>query len=93
MNPNSTTKEIAKSGVFKIVEMLKVGENDLDALIDVSMVLSKKYGDKSILTKSTIEKYFNRSGSISFIAVYQHEIIGYITVSYTHLTLPTTSFV
>ena len=78
MNPNSTTKEIAKSGVFKIVEMLKVGENDVDALIDVSMVLSKKYGDKSILTKSTIEKYFNRSGSISFIAIYQHEIIGYI---------------
>ena len=78
MNPNSTTKEIAKSGVFKIVEMLNVGENDVDALIDVSMVLSKKYGDKSILTKSTIEKYFNRSGSISFIAIYQYEIIGYI---------------
>ena len=78
MNPNSTTKEIAKSGVFKIVEMLNVGENDVDALIDVSMVLTKKYGDKSILTKSTIEKYFNRSGSISFIAIYQHEIIGYI---------------
>ena len=34
--------------------------------------------DKSILTKSTIEKYFNRSGSISFIAIYQYEIIGYI---------------
>ena len=46
MNPNSTTKEIAVSGVFKIVEVLKVGENDVDALIDVSMVLSKKYGDK-----------------------------------------------
>ena len=41
-------------------------------------MLEKEFGLRAILTESTIEKYFNQSKSLPFIARYRGEIIGYI---------------
>ena len=56
----------------------RVGEADYPQLIEISKSLVKEYGEKAILTKSTIQKYFNKSGSLPFIACYRNKIIGYI---------------
>jgi hypothetical protein len=69
---------IASSGVFQIELLDHVGENDYSALIEISKHLAKDFGEKAILTKSTIYKYFNKPGSLPFIARYRSEIIGYI---------------
>ena len=42
------------------------------------MHLAKEYGRQAVLTKDTIQKYFNTEKSLPFIARYQDEIIGYI---------------
>jgi len=75
---NSKSRVIASSGVFKI-ELLKiVGKLDYPQLIEISKSLAKDYGEKAILTKSTIQKYFNTAGALPFIARYRDDIIGYI---------------
>mgnify|MGYP001181224362 FL=1 len=75
---NSITQKIASSGVFQIELVKKIGTNDHKILIKISKVLSEKFGPKTELTPSTIELYFNRNGSIPFIARLRGEIIGYI---------------
>lgn len=74
----SQSRVIATSGDFQIELLQHVGERDYPALIDISRHLAKEYGEKAILTKSTIHKYFNKRGSLPFIARYKGEIIGYI---------------
>ncbi|MBT7423367.1 MAG: hypothetical protein HN782_04080, partial [Candidatus Marinimicrobia bacterium] len=59
---NSKSRIIASSGVFKIELLKNVGELDYPQLIEISKSLAKDYGEKAILTKPTIQKYFNTAG-------------------------------
>ncbi len=78
INSGSKSRLIASSGVFRIELIEHVGEEDYDALIEISKHLSEDYGQSAILTKNTIHKYFNKPSSLPFIARYRGEIIGYI---------------
>ncbi len=75
---DSITRVIASSGVFQIELLEHVGENDFSTLIEISKHLAQEYGQKAILTKATIHKYFNKKSSLPFIARYRGDIIGYI---------------
>ncbi|MEA1882172.1 MAG: GNAT family N-acetyltransferase [Candidatus Marinimicrobia bacterium] len=75
---SSRSRVIASSGVFQIELLEHAGEADYPQLIEISKSLAKEYGEKAVLTKLTIHKYFNKSGSLPFIARYRNEIIGYI---------------
>ena len=74
----SKTKIIASTNVFQIEKVEKVGREDYPQLIEISLHLAKEYGRQAVLTKDTIQKYFNTEKSLPFIARYQNEIIGYI---------------
>ena len=74
----STIEVIASSGIFQIDFFHKTGNSDFDSLIEISRALEKDYGSKAVLSEKTIEKYFNRSGSLPFVARYRGKIIGYI---------------
>ena len=74
----STTKVIAASGSFQIELIEKAGVKDYPILINISQSLSEEYGPKAVLTVNTIQTYFNREGSMPFIARHQGDIIGYI---------------
>ncbi|NQV36776.1 MAG: GNAT family N-acetyltransferase [Candidatus Marinimicrobia bacterium] len=74
----SESRVIASSGVFQIELLEHVGEKDHPALIAISEQLAIEYGEKAILTKATIHRYFNKKGSLPFIARYRKDIIGYI---------------
>ncbi|NOZ74893.1 MAG: GNAT family N-acetyltransferase [FCB group bacterium] len=78
INHQSDSRIIATSGDFQIELLQHVGEQDYPALIDISRHLAQEYGEKAVLTKSTIHKYFNKRGSLPFIARYKGEIIGYV---------------
>lgn len=75
---DSITRVIASSGVFQIELLENVGEDDFSTLIEISKHLAQEYGEKAILTKATIRKYFNKKSSLPFIARYRGDIIGYI---------------
>jgi len=75
---DTVSRVIASSGVFQIELLEHVGENDHNALIEISKHLAQEYGQKAILTKATIHKYFNKKGSLPFIARFRGDIIGYI---------------
>ena len=75
---NSKSRIIASSGLFQIEYFENVGKSDYKSLFSISEHLAKEYGEKAILTKNTIQKYFNKPGSLPFIARYRGEIIGYI---------------
>ena len=75
---SSKTKIIASTNVFQIEKVEKVGREDYPQLIEISLHLAKEYGRQAVLTKDTIQKYFNTEKSLPFIARYQVEIIGYI---------------
>ena len=77
-NPISVTETIAKSGPFQIELIKYVGTNDYAKLIDVSESLVVEYGKVAKLTPNTIQTYFNREGSLPFIARHQDQIVGYI---------------
>ncbi len=74
----SKTRVIATSGTFQIELMDYVGTNDFEILIEISKSLVEEYGKPALLTPNTIQTYFNKKGSIPFIARYQGAIIGYI---------------
>ena len=74
----SQTKIIASTNVFQIEFVEKLGKEDYPPLINISLHLAKEYGRQAVLTKNTIEKYFDGEKSLPFIARYQNEIIGYI---------------
>ena len=74
----SKSRVIASSGPFQIELMEHVGEEDHPQLIEISRHLSKEFGQAAVLTRTTILKYFNKQGSLPFIARYRGEIIGYI---------------
>ena len=74
----SQSNIIAVSGPFQIELMTRVGSNDYSPLIQISESLIKEYGPSAKLTPNTIQTYFNREGSLPFIARFQGEIIGYI---------------
>ena len=75
---HSSSTIIASSGVFQIEFLKQIHNQDFNELIKVSRSLEKEFGHRAILTESTIEKYFNQSKSLPFIARYRTEIIGYI---------------
>jgi GNAT superfamily N-acetyltransferase len=75
---NSRTQVIATSGSFQIELMEYVGSTDNKGLIKISKSLVEEYGTQARLTESTIQTYFNRQGSLPFIARNEGEIIGYI---------------
>ena len=75
---SSKSRVIASSGPFQIELMNQVGLEDHPQLIEISHHLASEYGEAAILTKETINKYFNKQGSLPFIARYRGDIIGYI---------------
>ena len=75
---NSVTQVIASSGSFQIELIEHAGSNDNETLIKVSESLAKEYGPAARLTENTIQKYFNRKGTLPFIARDQGEIVGYM---------------
>ena len=75
---NSVTQVIASSGSFQIELVEHAGSNDNETLIKVSESLAKEYGPAARLTENTIQKYFNRKGTLPFIARDQGEIVGYM---------------
>ena len=75
---NTKSRIIASSGVFQIELLEHVGKEDYPALFSISEHLAKEYGKKAVLSKATIQKYFNKPGSLPFIARYRGDIIGYI---------------
>ena len=75
---NTKSRVIASSGVLQIELLEHVGKEDYPALFAISEHLAKEYGEKAVLTKATIQKYFNKPGSLPFIACYRNKIIGYI---------------
>ena len=76
--PESSTQVIASSGPFQIELMDYVGANDYTPLIHISEALVEEYGTSAKLTPNTIQTYFNKEGSLPFIARHQDDIIGYI---------------
>ena len=74
----SLTQVIASSGSFQIELVEHAGSNDNETLIEVSESLAKEYGPAARLTENTIQKYFNRKGTLPFIARDQGEIVGYM---------------
>jgi len=76
--PVSRTQVIASSGPFQIELMEYVGANDYTPLIHISEALVEEYGTSAKLTPNTIQTYFNKEGSLPFIARHQGDIIGYI---------------
>ncbi len=74
----SKGRVIASSGNFKIELLSHVGSDDFENLIKISEVLSEQFGPDSILTENTIQLYFNRDGSLPFIARFENKIIGFI---------------
>ena len=76
--PESRTQVIAASGPFQIELMEYVGANDYTPLIHISEALVEEYGTSAKLTPNTIQTYFNKEGSLPFIARHQGDIIGYI---------------
>ena len=74
----SQTKIIASTNVFQIEFVEELGKEDYPPLVSISLRLAKEYGRQAVLTKNTIEKYFDGEKSLPFIARYQNEIIGYI---------------
>ena len=74
----SLTQVIASSGSFQIELVEHAGSNDNETLIKVSESLAKKYGPAARLTSNTIQTYFNRKGTLPFIARDQGEIVGYM---------------
>lgn len=78
IDSKSTTDIIASSGPFQIELIKKTGSDDYSRLIKISEALANEFGPKAKLTENTIEVYFNRNGSLPFIARFQGEIIGYI---------------
>jgi GNAT superfamily N-acetyltransferase len=75
---SSKSRVIASSGPFQIELMNQVGLEDHPQLIEISHHLAGEYGEAAVLTKETINKYFNKLGSLPFIARYRGDIIGYI---------------
>ena len=74
----SLTQVIASSGSFQIELVEHAGSNDNETLIKVSESLAKEYGVAARLTSNTIQTYFNRKGTLPFIARDQGEIVGYM---------------
>ena len=77
-NTTTITNVIASSGSFDIELIESLGTEDYESLMEISASLAEDYGEKYILTKNTINKYFNRSGSLPIIARFENKIIGYI---------------
>ncbi len=76
--PDSKIQVIASSGPFQIELVDHAGSNDNDRLIEISESLVKEYGPAARLTDNTIHTYFNRPGSLPFIARDQGKIVGYM---------------
>ena len=74
----SLTQVIASSGSFQIELVDHAGSNDNEKLIEVSKSLAKEYGPAALLTNNTIPIYFNRKGTLPFIARNQGDIVGYM---------------
>ena len=77
-NTTTITKIIASSGSFDIELIESLGTADYESLMEISASLAEDYGEKYLLTKNTINKYFNRSGALPIIARFDNKIIGYI---------------
>ena len=76
--PESVTKVIASGGTFQIERVKYAGTNDNERLIEVSKSLVKEYGPAALLTENTIQVYFNRKGTLPFIARDHGDIVGYM---------------
>ena len=77
-NPDSITQVIASGGTFQIELVKYAGVNDNERLIKVSESLAEEYGPAALLTENTIQIYFNRKGTLPFIARNQGDIVGYM---------------
>ena len=76
--PKSVTNVIASGGTFQVELVKYAGTNDNERLIEVSKSLAEEYGPAALLTENTIQIYFNREGTLPFIARNQGTIVGYM---------------
>ena len=76
--PESVTQVIASGGTFQIELVKYAGANDNERLIEVSESLAEEYGPAALLTENTIQTYFNRKGTLPFIARDHGDIVGYM---------------
>ena len=76
--PDSITQVIASGGTFQIELVKYAGVDDYERLIKVSKSLAEEYGPAALLTENTIQIYFNREGTLPFIARNQGKIVGYM---------------
>ena len=90
-SPVSISNIIASSGPFQIELIKYVGTDDYVKFIEISESLVKEYGRAAKLTPNTIQTYFNREGTLPFIARHQNQIIGYIIWTILICILPLTS--
>ena len=75
---SSSIEVVASSGIFQIEFFHETGVADYNRLIEISNSLEKDFGKKFVLSHKTIEKYFNHSDSLPYVARCRNEIIGYI---------------
>ena len=68
-NTTTITNVIASSGSLDIELIESLGTRDYKSLMDISASLAEDYGKKYVLTKNTIDKYFNRSGALPIICL------------------------
>ena len=69
----STTKVVASSSYDYKIELIKnIGLDDIENILKISTDLSEIYGNRLIINKDNILKYFN-SETLPFIARYKKE--------------------
>ena len=75
---NSKVEIIAASAYNFQIELIKeIGKNDLEDILNISVDLSKIYGDHIFIDKNNIAKYFNKK-TLPFVARFNNKIIGFI---------------
>ena len=72
----SITKVVASSSYDYKIELIKnIGLDDIENILKISTDLSEIYGNRLIINKDNILKYFN-SKTLPFIARYKKKLLG-----------------
>jgi len=74
----SSVRIVASSSYDYRIEIIeKIGEDDINNIIDISKDLAENIGNHLLISEKNIFKYFNDK-TLPFIARYKGKIIGYI---------------
>lgn len=76
---NTRSKKLASSPNGIQIELIEfLGENEYKDVIEISHILTEKYGQKAKFNKQTIKKYFNYPRTLPFVLRYKGKIKGFI---------------